>query len=142
MKVVIAIIFNDVGNFLITQRSSDDSYPEFWEFPGGKVEANETLLEALQREIQEEVGLTILSSEFLTALSYQGDTRRVDLKVYIITRFQGTAECKEAQKNLCWVPLQDLKNYSFPPANQAILIALEQWLSLSRYQYRVPLKRS
>ncbi len=58
IPVVTALIIKD-NKVLMCQRRADKSYPLHWEFPGGKVESGETLLQALQRELQEELVISI-----------------------------------------------------------------------------------
>lgn len=62
IPVVTALIIKD-NKVLMCQRRADKSYPLHWEFPGGKVESGETLLRALQRELQEELVISISEAE-------------------------------------------------------------------------------
>ena len=89
----------------------------FWEFPGGKLEAGETPLQALVRECQEEVSLTVLSAEFILEIP---DPPR-NLYVFRVSNYQGHASKCENQQDLLWVKPQDLSHYEFPPANRLIL---------------------
>jgi len=99
-----------------------------WEFPGGKVETGETVLEALNRELQEEVGLTVLAATPLLQLEYDYPEKTVLLDVWCVDEFSGVAAGREGQQ-VAWVHYQQLSNYQFPDANQPILqqvIALYQ----------------
>ena len=58
-KIAIGIIKNESDEILVTQRKKNVHLPEFWEFPGGKVEASESFKQALRREIQEEIGVQV-----------------------------------------------------------------------------------
>jgi 8-oxo-dGTP diphosphatase len=57
--VAVGVLFNADGAFLLTSRPEGKVYAGYWEFPGGKLEADETVEQALRRELQEEIGLTI-----------------------------------------------------------------------------------
>jgi 8-oxo-dGTP diphosphatase len=58
-EVAVGILIRPNGDFLMTTRPSGKAYAGHWEFPGGKLEANETVVEALRRELIEEIGVTI-----------------------------------------------------------------------------------
>ena len=61
-EVAAGILLDSQQCFLMGQRPVGKPYAGYWEFPGGKVEAGETLFQALQRELQEELGITIHDS--------------------------------------------------------------------------------
>jgi len=58
-EVAVGVLIDAAGRFLLTTRPPGKAYAGYWEFPGGKVEAGETVAEALRRELQEEIGVTI-----------------------------------------------------------------------------------
>lgn len=58
-EVAVGVLIDAEGRFLLTTRPPGKAYAGYWEFPGGKVEAGETVAEALRRELQEEIGVTI-----------------------------------------------------------------------------------
>lgn len=62
-EVAVGILIRSNGDFLITTRPAGKAYAGHWEFPGGKLEANETVVEALRRELIEEIGVTIQDAE-------------------------------------------------------------------------------
>jgi 8-oxo-dGTP diphosphatase len=62
-EVAVGILIRSNGDFLMTTRPVGKAYAGHWEFPGGKLEANETVVEALRRELIEEIGVTILDAE-------------------------------------------------------------------------------
>ena len=59
VDVAVGVLIDAEGRFLLTSRPEGKVYAGYWEFPGGKVEAGETIEEALRRELQEELGITI-----------------------------------------------------------------------------------
>jgi 8-oxo-dGTP diphosphatase len=58
-EVAVGVLINAQGEFLLTSRPVGKVYEGYWEFPGGKLEAGETVEQALRRELQEEIGITI-----------------------------------------------------------------------------------
>lgn len=58
-EVAVGVLFDAQGRFLLTTRPPGKAYAGYWEFPGGKVEPGETVVEALRRELQEEIGVTV-----------------------------------------------------------------------------------
>jgi 8-oxo-dGTP diphosphatase len=124
VHVAVAVIENDNGDVLIAKRPDHLHMGGFWEFPGGKVEEGEIVLQALQREICEEVALEIHSAEPLLQIPFQYPGKRVLLDVWRVTHFSGAALGCEGQKIL-WVPRAELCKYEFPSANRAILTALQ-----------------
>jgi 8-oxo-dGTP diphosphatase len=59
IEVAVGILIRSNGDFLMTTRPAGKAYAGYWEFPGGKLEANETVVEALRRELIEEIGVVI-----------------------------------------------------------------------------------
>ncbi|WP_419418473.1 8-oxo-dGTP diphosphatase MutT [Legionella sp. D16C41] len=121
IKVVVGVIINAQNKVLIAKRPSHVDHGGYWEFPGGKIEDLEIPYDALVREIKEEIGLLVQRAEFLIKIDYQYSVKRVTLLVYRITTFTGTPSCQEAQTDLRWVNLSELKDYTFPEANQSII---------------------
>ncbi len=62
VQVAVGVLLRPDGRFLLTSRPAGKAYAGYWEFPGGKIEAGETVHEALRRELQEEIGITISAS--------------------------------------------------------------------------------
>ncbi len=131
VHVAVAVIVTN-GHVLISKRAQHVHQGGLWEFPGGKVEAGETVSEALTREIKEELGINIKASQPLISLEHDYPDKRVILDVLMVTAFEGIEyECDPVikQKGLegqqvKWVLWEQLKSYPFPQANQAIIEAL------------------
>jgi len=94
-----------------------------WEFPGGKLDGDETVQTALVRELQEELGITPMAFESITQIRHDYPDKQVLLDVWRVTQFSGSPEGKEGQE-IRWVPLTELDQYQFPAANEAIVQAL------------------
>ncbi|MBK1672562.1 DNA mismatch repair protein MutT [Ectothiorhodospira shaposhnikovii] len=123
LRVAVAAIANDRGEYLIARRPEHVHQGGLWEFPGGKIEPGETLEAALHRELREELDITPLDYRPLITLSYQYPDRRVCLEVMRVDRFEGEPRGMEGQP-LRWMPSGLLHTLEFPAANRAIIQAL------------------
>ena len=99
--VAAGILLDSEGRYLLGQRPVGKPYAGYWEVPGGKVEKGETVFQALQRELQEELGIQIQSSEELTVLEHDYPHAFVRLYVSIIRDWTGTPTGCEGQ-TLSW----------------------------------------
>ncbi len=63
VEVAVGVLIRADGQFLLTSRPAGKVYEGYWEFPGGKIEAGETVEQALRRELQEEIGITIAAAQ-------------------------------------------------------------------------------
>lgn len=124
VHVAVAVIRNENGQVFVTQRPDHVHQGGLWEFPGGKVESGETVLEALEREIKEEIGISIQDAQPLITIPYQYPDKHVLLDVWEVTRYSGDPHGKEGQP--CnWVESNDLGQLSFPAANHPIISAVQ-----------------
>jgi 8-oxo-dGTP diphosphatase len=123
VHVAVGVIQNDLHQVFIARRSAHVHQGGLWEFPGGKVEKNETVFEALQRELQEEVGITVETAVPLIRITHDYADKSVLLDVWRVTSFQGTARSIQAQPCV-WIDVADLPRYDFPQANARIVTAL------------------
>jgi 8-oxo-dGTP diphosphatase len=103
-EVAAGILLDSQQRFLMGQRPVGKPYAGYWEFPGGKVEAGETLFQALQRELQEELGITIHSSVDLMMIEHDYPHAYVRIHVSVIRDWTGEPTGCENQA-LSW---QDL----------------------------------
>lgn len=123
MEVAIGIVINQAGQILVSKRPEGTFMPGYWEFPGGKVEAGESVSEALRRELKEEVGIKVLDYEPLITFHHAYLERAVHLHACKILTWQGQAKSQEGQ-SIDWVSLEELANRNVLPANAAIINAI------------------
>lgn len=124
LDVVAAIIRATDGRVLLARRPEHKHQGGRWEFPGGKVEANETLHHALARELDEELGLQVSSSEPFMTVDHRYPNLHVRLHFREVTAWQGEAHGREGQP-INWFTLAELATLSFPAANRPIVRALQ-----------------
>lgn len=126
LAVVIGILRNDKHQLLISQRHAKQHLAHYWEFPGGKIEADETPLQALARELFEEIGIQIdvQQARPLLQLLHHYPERSVQLQAFLVTAWQNQPQPRENQP-LRWVDQTALANYALPEANQPFITALQ-----------------
>ena len=122
LKVAAGIILKG-DKVLIAKRLANKHQGDLWEFPGGKVETNESPLQALKRELKEEVNLDIKQADLYQDIQFNYPDKNVHLFFFMITDFSGDENGLEGQE-ICWVALDDLKQYEFPEANKKIVTSL------------------
>ena len=111
IKVLCGLIFNSQNQLLITRRGSGD-FKGKWEFPGGKLEENETEEQCLKREIFEELNIDINVDYFLMNNSHSYPTFTVELISYVSTIRNGDIELFDHDKYE-WVEINRLKEFDF-----------------------------
>jgi len=126
LVLVAACALVDVdGRVLIAQRPKGKSMAGLWEFPGGKIEGNETPEKALIRELHEELGIDVTQA-CLAPLSFASHTYsdfHLLMPLYICRRWEGLVEPLENQQ-LAWVRPQKLRDYDMPPADAPLIAPL------------------
>ena len=122
VNVAIAVIVKQQQVF-ISKRGNNVTLANFWEFPGGKVEPQESPEQALIRECQEEIGITPSNYRPLIQLNYLLNNKRLNLNVYKVSDYTGNAYGKEKQTTK-WVKQTELSKINFPPINSIIINAL------------------
>jgi 8-oxo-dGTP diphosphatase len=123
LHVVIGIIINANKECCIAKRPEHVHLGGLWEFPGGKVEADETAQAALVRELKEELGIIVQQAQAFTQFPYDYSDRQVFLDFWLVTEFKGEPKGREGQP-VKWVALHELQNYEFPEANQPLINTL------------------
>ena len=126
MKVAVAVIKDELNQILITRRSQNVSHGGFWEFPGGKLNKDELAKDALVREIKEEVGLDVISSDYLGNVRYTYNNQDIELLIYHVNKYIGIATCNEDQLDLSWSSIENFHNFQFPAANIKIIELIKE----------------
>ena len=122
IMVVAAIIKKD-NFFLIVQRNKNKHLGLKWEFPGGKVQNNETHKEALTREIKEELNIKIDVHEKIGEEKYKDHKIDIVLHYFLCTHKSGSIELNE-HENFYWVKKNDFNKYDFAEGDGNILSLL------------------
>lgn len=121
--VAVGVLIDAEGRVLVSRRAPGADQGGLWEFPGGKVEARESVGDALRRELEEELGVQIEDSEPLMVVEHDYGDKQVRLDVHRVTRWQGEPRGQEGQP-LAWQFPTDLSLWPFPAANTSILAGL------------------
>ena len=124
LHVAAAIIFNDARDrVLIARRNPGGLHGGLWEFPGGKIEPGETPEECLQREIREELGVSLSHTTPYRTVTYEYAPFTITLHTFSCLIAEGTPqplECREIR----WISIWDLTDYPFPGADKSIVARL------------------
>ena len=123
INVVAAVIQNKEGKILIAQRNLKKSQGGLWEFPGGKIEPNETKEEAIIREIKEELDIRIEAVKYLSEKVFKYPDKEVNLIAIECRHIEGNIKLLE-HEDIKWVDRSELQNYEFAPADGFIVDAL------------------
>ena len=121
MLQVVAAILEREGRILIGQRQRDQSHPLQWEFPGGKVEPGETPARALERELEEELGIRHASGGEVMRYDYSYPGKRpITLIFYRVTSYEGEPR-NLIFRDLRWEPREHLSQFDFVEGDMPFL---------------------
>ena len=123
IEVVAAIIVKDHKVFA-TQRGYGE-WKDFWEFPGGKIDAGETPEEALCREIKEELDTEIAVGELFTTIDYDYPTFHITMHCYLCTIENGSITLLEHEAAK-WLSLEQLNSVTWLPADLLVIAELQK----------------
>ena len=123
VEVAAAVILRDDGRFLLGQRPAGKVYAGYWEFPGGKVEPGEAPLAALERELHEELGITVRTAHPWLTRDYDYAHAAVRLRFFRVREWSGALQGREQQR-FSWQLPHAISVDPLLPANTPILRAL------------------
>jgi len=115
IKVVGAVLVHD-GRVFAAKRGPGKSMAGYWEFPGGKVEADETPEEALARELREELKIDVTVGEFIVTATHEAGTAVIELSTYLCTIIEGVPVLTEHEE-FRWLPVSELSDVEWAPAD-------------------------
>lgn len=129
LHVVAGVLRDAQDRVLLARRPEGKADAGLWEFPGGKVEPGESALEALRRELHEELGLRVIDGEALirvpVASTGDGAAIRLHLDTWCMTAYSSDPVAHEHDA-LAWVAVEALDRYSMPPADRPVVAALRE----------------
>ena len=120
---VVAAIIKKNNQYLVVQRNKNKYMGLKWEFPGGKVDENESFESALKREIQEELSIEINIYKKIAEETYKDEKIDIILHYYLSSQKNGTITLSE-HENLAWVEKKDFEKYDFAEGDGNILSLL------------------
>ncbi len=123
--VAAGILCDEAGRVLIAERLGDGPFHGMWEFPGGKIGPDETALEALLRELAEELGIEVTACSSFMNLRHEYDDRIVTIEFFIVSEWNSEPVGREGQA-LRWVPKDRLSAEQLLPADVPVIEALQQ----------------
>ena len=128
-RIGVAIIRNNRQEILIDRRRDEGLMGGLWEFPGGKIEAGETVEACIERELLEELGIDIEVGEHLITVDHTYTHFHITLIVHHCRHLAGEPQPIECQE-IRWVAMEEIEQFTFPKANARIVAALRE-ISLS-----------
>lgn len=120
LDVVCGLVWRD-DHLLISRRAAKTHLAGFWEFPGGKLESGESAEQALMRELREEVGVEVGVEDLFHETDFTYPERQVKLRFYTCRWQAGEPRALVGVAEVRWVRRDQLDDFTFPPANAALL---------------------
>ena len=131
VHVAVGVVVNRERKVLIARRHRNQHQGGLWEFPGGKVSADETVQDALKRELREEVNITVRECAALVKINHDYGDKKVLLDVWFVNVFSGAAAGCEGQP-VKWISVEELDQHDFPAANTPIISTIKNLLNPAR----------
>ena len=125
ISVAIAILKNENGEILLCKRTPLSTFPNKWEFPGGKSEVNELPIQTLYREIYEELSIIPENPTLYYTSTYSyPNSINVHLSFFMISSWQGTLQ-NNIWSEIKWVPINHLHMYDILEGNKDVIALLQ-----------------
>lgn len=124
VQVAAGIIRNKFGQIYLTRRLEGQDFAQLLEFPGGKIEKNETPMQALTRELEEEIGIHILDLSLYEHFSFEYSTKTIEFFFFLVEEWVGNPVGCEGQDGF-WIEQEVLDESVFPPANTQLIKRLK-----------------
>jgi 8-oxo-dGTP diphosphatase len=122
---VVAALVSEEGRYLVTQRRASAVLPNLWEFPGGRVERDETDAQALSREIDERLGVQIEVGQLISFVSHPYEEYTVDFYLYDCRlREPPNALRARGVQAFQWIRSDQFDDFEFAPADEASMTQL------------------
>ena len=125
INVVAAVIKDENEKILITQRNLKKAQGGLWEFPGGKIEPNETRENAIVREIKEELDIDIEVKSYLSEKVFNYPEKDINLIALECKKINGEIRLLE-HEDYKWVSKNELENFQFAPADLFIIEKIKE----------------
>jgi mutator protein MutT len=120
--VVSAAVIEDHGRFFVTRRHAGTHLEGYWEFPGGKCNAGESLRDCLERELMEELAATVTIREEIFTVTHDYPDRSVELHFFACSLHNSPVALLGQEMH--WVPREELRSLTFPPADEELIAKL------------------
>ena len=124
VKVTAAILVKD-NKIIIAKRGPDDRLAHKWEFPGGKIDINETPEQCLKREMKAECDIDVSVGEYLGSSIYHYDHMSIELMAYRTYWEEGEIDLKDHDE-FKWISLEQLADFDFAPADLVFVEKLQK----------------
>jgi mutator protein MutT len=121
---VVAAVIRKENKVLLGLRPAGSSLPDLWEFPGGKIELGESPVNALKRELHEELGIDAEIGRLIYAGTHTYGKNGIILLFYEVKYWKGTITPKH-HTDLKWYTPEEVRNLSLPEANKRMLEELD-----------------
>jgi 8-oxo-dGTP diphosphatase len=128
LRVAAGILFDAGGRVLIAERVGGGPFQGMWEFPGGKIGAGESAVQALARELEEELGIEVVAAEHFMHLDHDYPDRSVAIDFFLVTEWKGEPAGRDGQ-TLNWVQAESLADQGLLPADVPVIEALQHMAS-------------
>jgi 8-oxo-dGTP diphosphatase len=120
VHVLVGLVADDTGRWLVNRRRDGTHMAGFWEFPGGKRQPNEERFAALARELDEELGIEVVDAVPLLEIAHDYPDKRVLLDVWHVRAFRGVVSAREGQA-LKWIGVDEFASLELLAADWPIV---------------------